>query len=231
MTIAERNVLFHCYDAQVTNKSSPAGNGRKAEAARNDGRILDAAREVFLANPDAPVAAVAAHAGVGISALYRRYPSKRHMLDDLARDGLSRFITDLELALSDDQDPWRVYASCLGRVLDGQSQALAQRLAGTFTPSADLTDLAAQAGLRYAALHRRTQRAGALRKDVTTADVILLLEGITLIDLPGPDRATALRRRYLALILQALHAPADIGLPGPAAKDDELAARWTPRSP
>jgi len=41
-----------------------------------DGRILAAAREVFINDPGAAVSAVASKAGVGISALYRRYPSK-----------------------------------------------------------------------------------------------------------------------------------------------------------
>src|SRR3712207_6188933 len=38
-------------------------NGRRAQAAENDGRILDAARAVFVADPGAPIAAVAARAG------------------------------------------------------------------------------------------------------------------------------------------------------------------------
>jgi AcrR family transcriptional regulator len=42
---------------------------RAAQAARNDQAILDAAREVFVADPTAPIAAVADRAGVGISAL------------------------------------------------------------------------------------------------------------------------------------------------------------------
>ena len=79
-------------------------SGRRAEAARNDGRILDAARAVFLADPDAPVAKVAATAGVGISALYRRYPSKEHLLRALAEDGLTRYAASLESALASDAD-------------------------------------------------------------------------------------------------------------------------------
>jgi hypothetical protein len=39
-------------------------SGRKAEAARNDQRISAAARAVFVADPGAPVAAVAKAAGV-----------------------------------------------------------------------------------------------------------------------------------------------------------------------
>jgi AcrR family transcriptional regulator len=203
-------------------------SGRRAEAARNDTRILDAAREVFLADPGAPIAAVATRAGVGISALYRRYPGKEQLLQELARDGLERFRADLEAALADDRDAWTAYSQCLQRVLDGRSQALAQRLAGTFTPTDDLTALAAETHRLYARLHRRTQRAKALRADVTTADVVVVLELLSLIDMPSPRRDAALRRRYLALFLQSLHAPAPKPLPGPAAKDAELAARWRP---
>jgi len=201
-------------------------SGRQAEAARNDGRILDAAREVFLADPDAPVSQVAERAGVGISALYRRYPSKDHLLRALAEDGLTRYIADLEIALAADNDPWDVYVACLERVVDGQSQALAQRLAGTFTPTTELSTLAQHAGRLAETLFRRVRKSGHLRDDVSEADITLLLEVIALIELPGADGGAALRRRYLALILQALRAPAEAKLPGTPARRADLAARW-----
>jgi len=203
-------------------------SGRGAEAARNDGKILDAARDVFLADPNRPIAEVARQAGVGISALYRRYPSKEHLLRELAADGLTRFTNELESALMSPGDPWTVYCDCLQRVLEGRSQALAQRLAGTFTPTPELHELAATTGERYAELHDRTQRVGALRPDVTTADVVLLLEMLSVIDTPGASNGSALRRRYLTLILQALHASSAEPLPGPPASGEELSARWKP---
>lgn len=205
-------------------------SGRRAEAARNDTKILDAAREVFLSDPEAPIATVAARAGVGIGALYRRYPSKETLLQELARDGLTRFKAELAVALGEAGDAWTIYRDCLQRVLDGRSQALAQRIAGTFTPTAELQALAAETGGLYAELHHRTQRAGALRADVTTADVVLLLEMLMLTDMPGPDQGTALRRRYLSLVTHALHDSSTSTLPGPAATDDDLAARWRSQS-
>jgi AcrR family transcriptional regulator len=201
-------------------------SGRRREAARNDVEILTAAREVFLADPSAPISAVAARAKVGISALYRRYASKDDLLRELARDGLVRYITELERALADGGDPWTVYAGCLARVLDGGSQALAQRLAGTFTPTPDLSELAQRAGTLATEFHQRAQQAGALRADVTPADVVLLLETLSAITMPGPDHGPALRRRYLALMLQALRAPGPGSLPGPIPDPAELAARW-----
>ena len=201
-------------------------SGRRREAARNDIEILDAAREVFLADPTAPVSAVAARANVGISALYRRYASKEALLRELARDGLTRYSAELERTLADDRDPWTVYAECLTRILDGGSQALAQRLAGTFTPTPDLTELAKRAGTLATAVHQRAQRDKALRSDVSHEDVVLLLETLSLITLPGGDGGHALRRRYLALLLQALRTPGAEPLPGPPASPAELAARW-----
>jgi AcrR family transcriptional regulator len=204
-------------------------SGRRAEAARNDGRILDSAREVFLADPEAPISAVAAQAGVGISALYRRYPSKQDLLRTLAADGLSRYIADLEAALASDAEPWPAYVECLHRVIDSRSQALAQRLAGTFTPTPQLTALAEKASRLADTLFRRVRKSGDLRDDVSEADIVLLLETIMLVELPRADESAALRHRYLALLLQALHTPVEARLPGPPARRADLTARWRPR--
>jgi AcrR family transcriptional regulator len=69
-----------------------AWSGRKAQAERNDQTILDAARAVFPREPAAPISAVAKEAGVGISALYRRYAGKDELLQTLCADGLRRYI-------------------------------------------------------------------------------------------------------------------------------------------
>jgi hypothetical protein len=76
-------------------------------------------------------------------------------------------------------------------------------------------------------VHDRAQRDGALRTDVSPADIVLLLETLSAVTVPNADAGQALRRRYLALFLQALHAPGTAPLPGPAADPAELAARWT----
>jgi AcrR family transcriptional regulator len=204
-------------------------SGRRREAARNDVGILDAARAVFLEDPSAPVSAVAAQAKVGISALYRRYPSKEDLLRELARDGLVRYIAELEAAIADERDDhWLVYTDCLTRILDGGSQALAQRLAGTFAPTSDLSVLAREATALADEVHKTAQRHKVLRGDVTPLDVVFLLEMLSTITLPGADGGHALRHRYLALVLQSLRAPG--GGPLPRGPDPaELANRWRQR--
>src|SRR5262245_18851169 len=125
LSLSERNASFQCYGQVVTDMPL---SGRRAEAERNHGRIFDAAREVFVADPEAPISAVASRAGVGISALYRRYPSKEHLLRALASEALASYIADMQAALDSDADPWTAYVECLHGVIDGGSQALAQRL-------------------------------------------------------------------------------------------------------
>ena len=120
-------------------------------------------------------------------------------------------------------------------MVDGGSQALAQRLAGTFTPTPDLGELATQAQTLAEQVHRRAQRQNVLRSDVTSADIVLILEMIMTVGAPGTGDGAALRRRYLDLILQALRAPGAGPIPGPAAEPASLAcplaaARWLNRA-
>src|SRR5882724_4942966 len=110
-------------------------NGRRAQAMRNDRLILDAARTVFLRDPGAPIAAVAQQAGVGISALYRRYAGKDELLRSLCADGLRRFIEVGEACLRDIDDPWLAFAGFLTGLVEQDVHSLTVQLAGTFTPT------------------------------------------------------------------------------------------------
>jgi AcrR family transcriptional regulator len=205
-------------------------SGRRAEAARNDERILEAARDVFVADPGAPIAAVAERAGVGISALYRRYASKEDLLRTLCGDGLRRYIAAVEAALADSGDPWEAFAAFMRRGVDEGSNSLTLALAGTFTPTEELYRDAALAQELNQRLFERTRAAGAIRPDVEVNDVSLVLEQVAAITLGDAERTNRLRHRYLALQLDALRAAPSGPLPGPAPTWQELGARWTPRA-
>lgn len=202
-------------------------SGRKAQAARNDELILAAARAVFTADPGAPIAAVAERAGVGISALYRRYGSKEAMLQKLCGDGLKLYIAAAEKALAHTGDPWEAFAQFMLDVVDYDTHSLTIALAGTFPPTEELyrdSDLAARLG---AQVFERVSAAGVIRQDITVIDVALLFEQIASIKLGDEDRTVQLRHRYLALLLDAMHLPAGSSpLPGPPPSDQELQQRW-----
>lgn len=209
-------------------RSSP-GSGRRAEAARNDRRILESARAVFIANPSAPIAAVAKHARVGISALYRRYPSKQDLLRALCAEGLDRYIAAAEGALAADDDPWQSFAAFMRAAVEADTSSLTQRLAGTFAPTLELSETAAHAGQLNVKLFERTQAAGAIRGDADVNDIAMILEQLASIGLGYPERTRQLRRRYLALALDGLRARPELPLPAPPPTDQELTKRWEPR--
>ncbi|MCW3840219.1 TetR/AcrR family transcriptional regulator [Micromonospora yasonensis] len=203
---------------------TPPLAGRRAQAARNDTVILEAARAVFLDDPKAPIAAVAERAGVGISALYRRYASKEDLLRKLCHDGLRRFITAAEEATAEPDD-WAAFAGFLERVVDADVHSLTVHLAGTFAPTEEMGRAAIRANELVDGLVERARDAGRLRPDVVTQDVGLLLEGCAAIRVPDPERTRQLRRRHLALLLAGL-AQTEPPLPGPPPAAGEFDWRW-----
>lgn len=204
-------------------------SGRRAQAARNDAVILEAARDVFLADPKAPIAAVAERAGVGISALYRRYAGKEDLLRRLCHDGLRRYLAEAEAAAAE-PDGWAALAGFLERVVDADVHALTVHLAGTFTPTPQMRADAVRSGELATALVRRAHDSGHLRPDVGVGDLDLVLEGCSAIRLPDHARSAVLRRRHLALLLAGMRAdPGAPPLPGPPPEPAEQAYRW--RSP
>jgi len=209
-------------------------SGRRAQAARNDQVILESARAVFVADPGAPISAVAEHAGVGISALYRRYASKEDLLRHLNLDGLHRYIAGAEQALAaldDGADPWQAFAAFMENIVEQDTHSLTLKLAGTFTPTPDLQGPAEHAQQLNERLFTRIQEAGAIRPDLALNDLSYIFEQIASIRVNEPDRTRQLRRRYLALHLDALRPQAQTGpLPGPPPQWQEIAAKWAPRS-
>jgi AcrR family transcriptional regulator len=209
---------------------SPRRSGRAAQAARNDKLILEAAREVFLADPAAPINAVAKCAGVGISAIYSRYGSKEDLLRKLATDGLVRIREEIDAALHDDRDPWTVFAEFMRHLVDADVAALTLALAGRFTPTEDMWELAATTDPDLSRkLFPRVK--GSLRPGVGVGDVWLVLELVGAIKFADRARTERLRHRYLALLLDGLRAEHAEPLPGPAPTREEINERWQPRSP
>ena len=220
----EQNSPFK-YVVDMEPRTGPL-SGRRAQAARNDQRILNAARTVFVADPAAPIGAVAQRAGVGMSALYRRYPSKEDLLRRLSGDGLRRYIVEAEAALADDGDPWAAFVGFMGRIVDADTHSLTLRLAGSFTPTQDLSRDATRAHELNLRLLERTKAAGALRADLDVNDLTFVFEQVASIRLGDQERTAQLRHRYLALLLDGLHTPSPQPLPGPPPTLKEVSGRW-----
>lgn len=213
----------------MESETAPRLSGRQAQAARNDRLILEAAREVFTADPEAPIAAVTERAGVGISALYRRFRSKEDLLRHLTLEGLQRYIAIAEAALADKRDPWEAFAIFMREAVDADTHALTVHLAGTFTPSETHWREGERAEALNERLLARMKDAGVLRRDVGVGDLSLLFQQLASIELGNRERTLQLRHRYLALILEALRAPGKGPLPGPSPSWEEIRGQFTPK--
>ena len=205
-------------------------SGRRAEAARNDERILAAARAVFLADPSAPIAAVAQRAGVGVGALYRRYAGKDQLLQTLCADGLHRFIAIAEHALDEAVPAGECLDVFIADIVDADVHSLTVKLAGTFQTTAELYELATHAHALSERVLARARAAGAVRADLDVNDVPMIFEQLAAIRLGDPERNEQLRRRYLALHLLAIRpAPTAAPLPFTPPTDQEHGRRWERR--
>lgn len=203
-------------------------DGRRARGEANDSRIVAAAREVFSADPEAPIAAVAARAGVGINALYRRYGNKEGLVRALCEQAMERYQGELDAALADPREAPTVLVDFLRRVVDADTHALALNLAGTFEPDQTLWDLGAGVKERTDRFYGRMKAAGALREDVTSEDFAMIFQGLAVIEGPTRRRTKELRDRHLMLILDALTTPSPKPLPYDPLSTGEMVGRWVP---
>lgn len=204
--------------------------GRQAEAARNDRRVLDAAREVFASQGfDAPVSAVAERAGVGIGSLYRRYGSKTELLQRLCVLAMEQASESVEEGLRAD-DPWEGLAGHIRRSVAFQSGALGP-LAGRIQTTPDMWATSRHVRKMLDDLVKRAQVAGALRPDVTVLDVSLLIEQFSRagrIELTAEDVNN--RDRLLAISLDGLRARDAGPLPGHPPRRSHYEAAWRGRT-
>ena len=84
-------------------------------------RILNSAREVFARDGlSASLGDVAAHAGVGVGSIYRRFESKDELIQELADQRFSIIVARMSAAL-DSPDPWEAFSTEFRRSVDEYS--------------------------------------------------------------------------------------------------------------
>jgi AcrR family transcriptional regulator len=175
----------------------------RADAQRNREKVLRAAREAFAASGyGVPLDEIAALAGVGPGTVYRHFPSKEELFEAVITARLRDLIDDAR-SRADDADAGQAFFGFLERI---RQEAAAKR---------DLPDAIAIAGSLqddlYAALDallRRAQQAGAVRPDITTPDLIVLLKGLlrSIRDVPPGMADQALSDRLLTVVTDGLRA-------------------------
>jgi AcrR family transcriptional regulator len=155
----------------------------RADAARNREKVLRAAREVFAESGyGVPLDEIAARAGVGPGTVYRHFPTKEALFEAVVAARLRDLVTDA-CARAGSSDPGDAFFGFLGRV--AAESAAKRDLPDAISVAGSLRD---ELNAALEVLLQRAQRAGAVRADIRTPDVIVLLKGLfaSLADVSDP---------------------------------------------
>ncbi|WP_369231586.1 TetR/AcrR family transcriptional regulator [Streptomyces sp. R21] len=198
---------------------------RRRDAQRNRDLLVAAARAVFAEQGlDAPLDVIARRAGVGNATLYRNFPTRAELVDEVFRDALTETIAAGEQARTV-EDGWTGLLGYLEAVFAGLA-------ADRGTNDLMTTHLEGVASLEAVHAHnretldvllRRGREQGTVRGDITTEDLLLALAAlgrtVPALTVTGPDAW----RRPLALFLDGLrHSPGLSKLPEPPLTADRL---------
>ena len=182
----------------------------RADAERNRARILAAADEVYAERGlDVSLDEIAAHAGVGVATVYRRFPDKDALIDALFEAKIDYAVALAVHALGL-EDPWEGFSTFLremGRMQAedrGFKDALLLRDRGRERVAAARERIAPRA----LELLARAQEAGAVRADLGAYDVPMLNLCVGLIADRTRDIAPDYWQRVLAIILDGISAKA-----------------------
>jgi AcrR family transcriptional regulator len=198
----------------------------RRDAERNRLRILEAAREVFAERGfDASLDQVAAHAGVGVGTVYRRFPDKDALIDALFEERIGDVAAAGQRALGA-SDPWEGivefvrYASAVQARDRGLRQALLSR-------GADKTKRAREKIIPIVAeLVTRAQQAGSLRPDLDPLDLPLVDLMVSTVADRTREVSPEIWQRALTIIMDGLATSRETPtpLPGKPLDHEQLAA-------
>ncbi|WP_067535344.1 TetR/AcrR family transcriptional regulator [Nocardia crassostreae] len=189
---------------------------RRRDARDNRDRVLAAARQRFRTEGlKASLAGVARDAGASIGTLYNHFPTRDALIDAALHERVAESVERAEAALRA-PDPWTGLVEHLLWLAESQAgdRGFTDICVCSLPADSPIEQTKARGHILFQQLVRRAQDSGALRADVDTTDIGLLLwsgvratEGI---------RAAAPEawRRHLAIFLDGLRSGAAHPLPG-----------------
>jgi AcrR family transcriptional regulator len=162
---------------------------KRADARRNEEKLIAAAREAFAENGVATsLEDIARRAGVGIGTLYRHFPTRPALLEAVYLEEVQAICASADGFAA--VDPWEALTGWL-RLYAGfaaTKRALFDELLPYIGQDAEVfKSCKTVIGATGEALLQRAQEAGAVRADVTFMDIARMVGGIAVIRMADQD--------------------------------------------
>ncbi|PYE16920.1 TetR family transcriptional regulator [Williamsia limnetica] len=200
----------------------------RVDAERNRAALVCTARQVFAERGlDVSMAEVARQAGVGMATLYRRFPTRESLVVDAFDDKMTTYLDAVDVALAE-SDPWRGFCDYIERVCVMQhgDRGFANVLTMTFPDEVLFEDKRAVAYRGFEKLISKAKKAGRLRPEFRSQDLVVLLMANAGVVAGSGDAAAVASRRLVSYFLTAAES-GSVGelAPAPSTREMEAAMR------
>ncbi|MBE3009576.1 TetR/AcrR family transcriptional regulator [Microbispora sp. NEAU-D428] len=147
----------------------------RADARRNRALIVDAAVDLFTARgPEASMEEIAQAAGLGVGTLYRHFPDRRALLEEIAAGALRTLLEAAREHAARPVSRWDALVACVRCGAD-LPLALTKSLSDGAEAHPELGPLVRDLDAMLEDLAAGAQREGAVRDDITPREVVGLL--------------------------------------------------------
>ena len=189
----------------------------RADAARNRARILEAAAEVFAERGlDVTLDDIAAHAGLGVGTVYRRFADREALVEALFDERMQQKLARLRLAL--EVPPEQAYDAFVGVVREmcehlARDRGLRQIMLSSVYGHDEVARCRDEMTLIGEELVQRAKATGRLRADFEATDLAAIMLMIGAIADFAANVAPDLWQRYFDVLMDGLR-PQAAGAPG-----------------
>ncbi|MBE1488493.1 TetR/AcrR family transcriptional regulator [Plantactinospora soyae] len=188
----------------------------RADAVRNRRLLLAAAADEFAERGlDASVADIARRAGVGKGTVFRHFATKNDLIAAIVLDRIDA-LNAVGAELLEATDPGAALLEFLTVAAHQRQQRDLSFLHESGELPTEVTRAREEMSQTVHGLVDRARKHGAVRADVTGADIILLMCAPNYVASYVPDASPDLWRRYLAIIFDGLRPEGAHPLPHPA---------------
>ncbi len=196
------------------------GHRLRADARRNQERVVEAARAVFAEKGlEASTNEIARRAGVGVATLFRRFPTRDDLVAAAFEEKMHAYTKAIAQALAD-PDPWKGFCGFIERVcqMQAEDRGFADVLTLTFPTAQAFEDERDQSAQALSELLDRAKATGRLRPDFAHQDVPLILMANAGVVNATRSTAPDAWRRFVGYLIQAFAADTARPLPDPPSR-------------